>query len=368
MDKGRITGKSGIWTLRLAGGATAVLFAVTASAALLDDTRGSAQDRGGHAHASTASAAPAAAAATGGPVGVSPVNAGARLAAGRSWAWVGVPVATVWSKPATARPEDAAAVSGQPDVALWLRSLSYEQKLGLDDLLATQVLMDQEVLVVGQSGGWSHVVVPEQQGRVYPSGIEGWIPSAQVDSHAPPGAPLHVTVTVPVLGVDGMSLSYGTELPARPGGARTTTLLLPDGPATVPDQDVRASNLALSGPAVVAEARRFLGLQYLWAGTSGFGFDCSGLTYTVYRQFGVTLSRDAADQSRSGTPVAFSQLQPGDLVFFAFGPTVDHVGIYAGHGMMIDAPQTGSAIEEVPLDVPGLMRWYAGARRYTGVS
>ncbi|HMC38552.1 MAG TPA: C40 family peptidase, partial [Acidimicrobiales bacterium] len=114
-----------------------------------------------------------------------------------------------------------------------------------------------------------------------------------------------------------------------------------------------------------AEARRFLGLQYLWAGTSSFGFDCSGLTYTVYRQFGVTLPRDAADQARAGGPVARADLRPGDLVFFAFdGRTVDHVGIYAGNGLMIDAPHTGAAIETVPLWSPDLSPYYAGARRY----
>jgi cell wall-associated NlpC family hydrolase len=85
----------------------------------------------------------------------------------------------------------------------------------------------------------------------------------------------------------------------------------------------------------------------------------------VYRQFGITLARDAADQARAGRPVARGNLAPGDLVFFAFaGGDIDHVGIYVGRGLMIDAPETGRTVEVVPLSAPGLDAAYAGARRY----
>ena len=114
---------------------------------------------------------------------------------------------------------------------------------------------------------------------------------------------------------------------------------------------------------VVAAGRKFLGLQYLWAGTSGFGYDCSGFTYSVYRAYGVGLSRDADQQAVHGTAVARTSLQPGDLVFFrssSSGP-IGHVGMYVGNGAMIDAPQTGKAVRIEP--VSGYA-YYAGARRY----
>jgi cell wall-associated NlpC family hydrolase len=114
---------------------------------------------------------------------------------------------------------------------------------------------------------------------------------------------------------------------------------------------------------VVAEARRYLGLAYLWAGTSGFGFDCSGFTYSVYRAYGVTLSRDADQQAVHGTAVASGALRPGDLVFFRNGSTgpIIHVGLYVGSGNMIDAPNPSAVIRIEPVFSFG---HYAGARRY----
>jgi cell wall-associated NlpC family hydrolase len=314
--------------------------------------------------------APAAAATISPPSGqnrvappVAPAPTGRELVLRR--AWIAVPVATIWDHPRTARPEDAAAVAARPDVDAWLGALDYHQKVGLDDLLATQALLDEPVLVFERDGIWDHVVLPGQTGAVFPLGVAGWVPDVQLSYRPPPAAAMHVTVAVPVLRLGGLGLSYGTTLPATAGPGRAVTVELPAGRFPVPSSAVRIGARPASGEAVVREAERFVGLPYLWAGTSAFGFDCSGLTYAVYRQFGVVLARDAADQARGGTPVAAKDLRPGDLVFFAFGPgPIDHVGIYAGNGMMVDSPHTGAAVEVVPLWSPTLAPYYAGARRY----
>jgi cell wall-associated NlpC family hydrolase len=123
------------------------------------------------------------------------------------------------------------------------------------------------------------------------------------------------------------------------------------------------SSWGASRARVIAEARKFLRLPYLWAGTAGFGYDCSGFTYSVYQAYGLTLSRDADQQAVHGAFVARSALQPGDLVFFsnsATGP-VSHVGMYIAGGNMIDAPHTGAVIR---IDPVSSFAYYAGARRY----
>jgi cell wall-associated NlpC family hydrolase len=100
---------------------------------------------------------------------------------------------------------------------------------------------------------------------------------------------------------------------------------------------------------------------------SAYGFDCSGLTTTIYRQLGITLMRDAADQARQGTPVGRHRLRPGDLVFFSTSPkwsSIFHVGMYIGHGTMLAAPHSGAAVGTVPLWHFGLTSDYWGARRY----
>jgi cell wall-associated NlpC family hydrolase len=114
---------------------------------------------------------------------------------------------------------------------------------------------------------------------------------------------------------------------------------------------------------VVAEAQKFIGLQYLWAGTSGFGYDCSGFTYSVYHAYGRTLSRDADQQAVHGTAVARNSLLPADLVFFRDSPSgaIGHVGVYVGGGNMIDSPQTGVPARIEPVSS---YPYYAGARRY----
>lgn len=117
------------------------------------------------------------------------------------------------------------------------------------------------------------------------------------------------------------------------------------------------------GSAIVSEAARYLGVPYVWGGTSPNGFDCSGLVKYVMNSLGINVNRVAEDQFRNGVSVNRDELQPGDLVFFEQNGYIHHVGIYAGGGMMIHAPHTGDVVKYQSIETDYYRSEYAGARR-----
>ena len=109
------------------------------------------------------------------------------------------------------------------------------------------------------------------------------------------------------------------------------------------------------GEAAVTEAKKYLGLPYIWGGTDPTkGMDCSGLVQVVYKHLGYDLPRLSADQARSGEKVnSMAEAKPGDLIAWnnsSRNSGADHIAIYAGNGKMIEAPRTGLDIRLV--DVP----------------
>jgi soluble lytic murein transglycosylase-like protein len=111
----------------------------------------------------------------------------------------------------------------------------------------------------------------------------------------------------------------------------------------------------VTGNDVVNEAKKYLGLPYVWGGTDPkVGLDCSGLVQLVYKNLGYDLPRVSADQARAGRPVAsMAEAQPGDLIAWdnsSRNNGVDHIAIYIGNGKMIEAPRTGLDVRIV--DVP----------------
>lgn len=117
------------------------------------------------------------------------------------------------------------------------------------------------------------------------------------------------------------------------------------------------------GNAVVEETKKYLGVPYVWGGTTPRGFDCSGLVQYVYRNLGIELNRVSQDQVKQGMPLTREQLMPGDLVFFEKNGDVHHVGIYVGNGYMIHAPYTGAVVSYQSIDTEYYREQFCGGRR-----
>lgn len=107
------------------------------------------------------------------------------------------------------------------------------------------------------------------------------------------------------------------------------------------------------GKVAIAFATAHIGTPYRWGGDSPGGFDCSGLTYAAYAAARIAIPRTAEQQWAQLPHVPLDELRPGDLVFFNLGEFLPglpgHVGLYLGHGFMIDAPHTGAHVRIEPL-------------------
>jgi peptidoglycan DL-endopeptidase CwlO len=111
--------------------------------------------------------------------------------------------------------------------------------------------------------------------------------------------------------------------------------------------------------AAIAAARSRLGVPYVWGATGPDAFDCSGLTQWSYAHAGISLPRTAAAQWNAGPHPSLTDLEPGDLLFWALNTsdpaTIHHVAMYIGHGLMIAAPHTGENVQIQPVYMTGFI-------------
>ncbi|KQW42572.1 lytic transglycosylase [Nocardioides sp. Root1257] len=119
--------------------------------------------------------------------------------------------------------------------------------------------------------------------------------------------------------------------------------------ATATSTSTTTSTGTAKGDAVVEDARKYLGVPYVWGGTDpDKGLDCSGLVQKVYSDLGYDLPRVSYQQAEAGRPVAsLADAQPGDIL--AFGSPVHHVAIYVGENQMIEAPRPGLDVRLGPI-------------------
>ncbi len=157
--------------------------------------------------------------------------------------------------------------------------------------------------------------------------------------------------------------------PAGCGGKRVTAP--PASRASKPDEIVAEPAFSDWAERLLSTARAQLGRAYRWGGDSPQrGFDCSGFVQWVFAQHGIELPRSSTDQAGIGISVSRKEIQPGDLLFYAFSSRSsqpDHVGIYAGKGELIHSPRTGRGISVDPAFRPPFSRRFVAARRVAWV-
>jgi len=122
---------------------------------------------------------------------------------------------------------------------------------------------------------------------------------------------------------------------------------MPDFPDSEPVIQSKATTRATSTQqAVVNKALSYLGVPYVWGGTSPSGFDCSGLVQYVYQHAaGISLPRVTYQQEYCGQEVSLSALQLGDLLFFGTRGSTHHVAIYIGNNQFVHAPKPGDVVK-----------------------
>ena len=96
---------------------------------------------------------------------------------------------------------------------------------------------------------------------------------------------------------------------------------------------------------IVSAAYSFLGIPYVWGGTTTEGFDCSGMVQAAHAAAGISIPRVSWDQGAAGVEVSASEALPGDIVYYGW-----HVGIYIGNGQMIHAPEEGDVVKISTVD------------------
>lgn len=140
--------------------------------------------------------------------------------------------------------------------------------------------------------------------------------------------------------------SSSESTPAKPSSnnvasrPRSTTSQVSRGQSTsTPTKSVSSSSNSSKASAIISTAKQYIGVKYVWGGTTPSGFDCSGYTQYVFAQQGISLPRVSRDQYAQGTAVSYENLKAGDLVFFSLDgdKVIDHVGIFIGNGQFINA-------------------------------
>jgi len=218
--------------------------------------------------------------------------------------------------------------------------------------LVDQVVMGSPLRILKRQGNWIYIqtsyrylgwMTPESVVITDANGFQAWESKAKVQVHT---ISSNIYEKMDLASLPLSDLSMNALLALRNDRGQWTEVEMADGRVGfVPSPDLGIPRIieqkVPEGWQIVRTALRFHGIPYLWGGNSSRGFDCSGYTQTVYVANGYQLPRDANMQVELGTDVAydssFSNVIPGDLLFFGENDRITHVGISLGGAQFIHA-------------------------------
>ncbi|KFY85281.1 hypothetical protein V500_08539 [Pseudogymnoascus sp. VKM F-4518 (FW-2643)] len=327
---------------------------------------------------------------TGQVVNALPSIVSERATAAQQVGYISVSVATLWSTSSKPRPLiDTPALTNPADIDGWLSSMNVSQYLDLTDhsRTQTQALYGARVGIISEQNGWYEIEAIGQPTPKDPIGYPGWVPTAQVSLDSSygnlqskkPFAAIDKVATAPLyrdalMKEKYLEISYDTRLPVMAHLGRLVQVAVPGGGSAYLSAKHATVYSSVSkipyptGSDLVKAGKLFLGRPYLWGGASGFAFDCSGLTHTLYDAHGITIARDAgsqADFTGHGKNVDRSDLQAGDLIYYASNisssSSIYHVTMYVGNNEMIEAHGAGVPVKISPVRFDDN---YWGAQRF----
>ncbi len=229
-------------------------------------------------------------------------------------------------------------------------------------------LSNSRVSIVDQSNGWYKISFSGKTGWVSSDYIKALSTKGKINAN---GVNFRESASTSGKIIDSLSKETGVEiLDTRSGwhkvkvGSKTgyvvTKFVTETSTSTevktsrsttvesLPEDEEEISDSSTAGK-IIAYAKKYVGVKYVYGGKSPSGFDCSGFVGYVYKNFGIKLNSSAASMYSNGTKVSKSALKAGDLLFFdasarkASG-VIDHVGIYMGGGLFIHASSSNGKV------------------------
>ncbi len=154
-----------------------------------------------------------------------------------------------------------------------------------------------------------------------------------------------------------------TLLEKPEGNQGRAATIATDSSVSTPSTPVSSSDL---GKQIATYAQQYVGYPYVYGGKSPSGFDCSGFMQFVFAQFGYQINRTATAQLANGYYVEYDDMQPGDIIYFGFGSTASHVGMYIGNGQFVHAQNSSTGVVITSLSEPWYANRYLCAHRIVG--